>query len=58
MLWNEETADFHYAEQRMALESLSLKEHKYVRLINKYIGINLHEVDNVVENVLPLETGK
>jgi hypothetical protein len=58
LLWNEETAGFNYAEQRMALESLSLKQHKYVRLINKYIGINLHEVDDVVDNALPLETGK
>jgi transcriptional regulator CtsR len=57
LLWNEETAGFNYAEQRMALESLSLKQHKYVRLINKYIGINLHEVDDVVDNVVPLETG-
>jgi len=30
MLWNEETTSFNYAEQRMALESLSLKQHKYV----------------------------
>ena len=58
MLWNEETTSFNYAEQRMALESLSLKQHKYVRLINKYIGINLHEVDSVVDQFLSLETGK
>lgn len=58
LLWNEETAGFNYAEQRTALESLSLNQHKYVRLINKHIGINLHEVDDVVDNVLPFETGK
>jgi hypothetical protein len=58
MLWNEETTSFNYAEQRLALERLSLQQHKYVRLINKYIGINIHEVDSVVNQFLSLQTGK
>jgi hypothetical protein len=58
LLWNEETAGFNYAEQRMSLQSLSEGQHKYARFINEHIGINLHEVDDVVDNFLPLETGK